>query len=47
MEKGVLQKEISEKLEISIKYLDQIITSLKASGQIANAEGIMSLLWNT
>jgi Rrf2 family protein len=40
--KGVLQKEISERQEISFKYLDQIIASLKASGLIANAEGRMS-----
>jgi len=40
--KGVLQKEISERQEISFKYLDQIIASLKASGLIAHAEGRMS-----
>ncbi len=40
--KGVLQKEISERQEISFKYLDQIIASLKASGLIAKAEGRMS-----
>ena len=40
--KGVLQKEISERQEISLKYLDQIIASLKASGLIANSEGRMS-----
>jgi len=40
--KGVLQKEISERQEISFKYLDQIIASLKASGLIANADGRMS-----
>ncbi len=37
--KGVFQKEISEKQEISFKYLDAIISSLKASGLIVNAEG--------
>ena len=39
---GVLQKEISERQEISFKYLDQIINSLKVSGLIANADGRMS-----
>jgi Rrf2 family protein len=38
-DKGVYQKEISERQEISFKYLDQIIASLKASGLIVNAEG--------
>lgn len=41
-ESGVYQKEISERQEISFKYLDQIIASLKASGLIVNAEGRMS-----
>ena len=41
-EKGVLQKEISERQEISFKYLDQIISALKASGLIINSEGRMS-----
>jgi Rrf2 family protein len=40
--KGVYQKEISERQEISFKYLDQIIASLKASGLIVNSEGRMS-----
>jgi Rrf2 family protein len=40
--KGVFQKEISERQEISFKYLDQIIASLKASGLVDNAEGRMS-----
>jgi len=39
---GVYQKEISERQEISFKYLDQIIASLKASGLIVNSEGRMS-----
>ena len=39
---GVYQKEISERQEISFKYLDQIIASLKASGLILNSEGRMS-----
>lgn len=37
--KGIYQKEISENQEISFKYLDQIISSLKASGLIVNWEG--------
>lgn len=41
-EKGVFQKDISERQEISFKYLDQIIAALKASGLILNAEGRMS-----
>jgi len=36
---GVFQKDISERQEISFKYLDQIISSLKASGLILNTEG--------
>ena len=32
--KGVFQKEIAERQEISFKYLDQIIAALKASGLI-------------
>lgn len=39
---GVFQKEISQRQEISFKYLDQLISSLKASGLIANAGGRMS-----
>ena len=39
---GVYQKEISERQEISFKYLDQIIASLKASGLVVNSEGRMS-----
>jgi Rrf2 family protein len=39
---GILQKEISEKQEISFKYLDPIIASLKASDLIVNASGRMS-----
>ena len=37
--KGVFQREISERQEISFKYLDHIISSLKVSGLILNAEG--------
>ncbi len=40
--RGVLQKDISERQEISFKYLDQIIASLKASGLIVNSSGRMS-----
>ena len=40
--KGVFQKEIAERQEISFKYLDQIIAALKASGLIENYEGRMS-----
>ena len=36
---GVFQKEISKRQEISIKYLDQIIAGLKASGLIQNVDG--------
>jgi len=39
---AVFQKEISERQEISFKYLDQLISSLKASGLITNAGGRMS-----
>jgi len=39
---GVFQKEISERQDISFKYLDQLISSLKASGLIENADGRMS-----
>jgi Rrf2 family protein len=38
-DRGVFQREISDRQEISFKYLDQIIASLKASGLIVNAEG--------
>ena len=36
---GVLQKDISDKQQISLKYLDNIIASLKTSGLIVNARG--------
>jgi len=36
---GIYQREIAENQEISFKYLDQIISSLKASGLIQNMEG--------
>ncbi len=39
---GVFQKEISERQEISFKYLDHLISSLKASGLIESAGGRMS-----
>ena len=41
-EGGVYQKEISERQEISFKYLDHLVSSLKASGLIENADGRMS-----
>ena len=37
--KGVYQREIADRQEISFKYLDQIISSLKAAGLIINTEG--------
>ena len=37
--KGLLQKEISERQDISYKYLDHIISALKARGLIVNVEG--------
>ncbi len=37
--KGIFQKEISKNQDISNKYLDQIISALKASGLIKNAGG--------
>lgn len=36
---GVFQKDIAEKQQISIKYLDQIIHALKATGLIVNLKG--------
>ena len=36
---GILQKDISVKQDISVKYLDQIINSLKIAGLIANVHG--------
>jgi len=39
---GILQREISERQEISFKYLDAIIASLKAAGLITKASGRMS-----
>lgn len=41
-EGGILQKEIAKNQGISVKYLDPIIASLKASGLITNAGGRMS-----
>jgi Rrf2 family protein len=38
-ETGILQKDISERQDISNKYLDHIIHSLKAAGLIVNAHG--------
>jgi len=36
---GVLQKDISLRQDISIKYLDQIINNLKIAGLITNVHG--------
>ncbi len=36
---GVLQKDIAVNQDISLKYLDSIIASLKLKGLIANAKG--------
>lgn len=36
---GVLQKDISDRQKISLKYLDNIIAALKTSGLIINARG--------
>lgn len=38
-ESGVLQKDIARNQNISIKYLDSIISSLKLKGLIANSKG--------
>lgn len=38
-EKGVLQKDISERQRISVKYLDNIIASLKIAGLITTTRG--------
>ncbi|HBH47305.1 MAG TPA: Rrf2 family transcriptional regulator [Bacteroidales bacterium] len=37
--KGMFQKEISERQEISYKYLDHIISALKTKGLISNVDG--------
>lgn len=37
--KGIFQKDISERQQISYKYLDHIISALKTKGLIANVEG--------
>lgn len=36
---GILQKDIAEKQNLSNKYLDSIVSSLKAKGLITNAKG--------
>lgn len=36
---GILQKDIAKNQDLSIKYLDTIITSLKLKGLIANSKG--------
>lgn len=38
-ENGIYQKEISKNQDISYKYLDQILSSLKAAGIVAKAGG--------
>ena len=38
-ERGVFQKDIAEHQEISFKYLDPIISSLKGAGLIINVSG--------
>jgi Rrf2 family protein len=38
-ENGIYQKEISKNQNISYKYLDQILSSLKAAGIVAKAGG--------
>ena len=38
-EKGVFQKDIAENQDVSVKYLDRIIASLKTAGLIINAGG--------
>lgn len=36
---GIFQKDISKNQKISLKYLDQIIQSLKTAGLIVNVKG--------
>jgi Rrf2 family protein len=38
-ENGVLQKEIAKRQNISLKYLDPIISALKLKGLIVNSKG--------
>jgi Rrf2 family protein len=38
-EKGIYQKDISKNQDISYKYLDHILSSLKAAGIVAKASG--------
>jgi Rrf2 family protein len=38
-EKGILQKDISDRQKISVKYLDNIIASLKTAGLITTTRG--------
>lgn len=38
-ERGVLQKDIAKNQNISLKYLDSIISSLKLKGLIVNSKG--------
>ena len=36
---GIFQKDIAQNQDLSVKYLDQIIASLKAAGLVANLRG--------
>lgn len=38
-DEGILQKEIAQKQNISLKYLDSIISALKLKGLIVNVKG--------
>lgn len=38
-DKGIFQKDISERQQISYKYLDHIISALKTKGLISNVDG--------
>ena len=38
-ENGILQKEIAESQKLSLKYLDHIVSALKARGLIINKKG--------
>jgi Rrf2 family protein len=38
-DKGIFQKEIAKRQQISYKYLDHIISALKTKGLITNVEG--------
>ncbi len=38
-DEGIFQREIASRQDLSFKYLDQIIVSLKVAGLIANVKG--------